>query len=486
MRMATNDSFQLERYEIVEKIAVGGMAAIYLAKLKTNRFQNKLFVIKKVLDEYADQTEFLVYLKDEAKVLSLINHGNIIAFQDFFYEDNQFFLVMEYVHGKSLREIVLDLHSVQKKLSIEHTLYIISEIAAGLDFAHRSYDQLLQKSLNLVHRDVNPQNIMISYDGQVKIIDFGISKFDIRDDHTRTGMLKGKFSYMSPEQVEAGHLDSRTDIFALGIILWELLASKRLFDGNDDYEKVNKIKDHKVPSLVDLNSEVQVELDEIVKKALAQKPEDRYQTASELKHALTKFLFEHYPDFRSEHFRNYIKTTYQFELKISVERLKKYFDSNELLDQETQMDIDFEQKLNQRQSYSSKNKNAIHVPNDFENKIKKSKLISDISTADDRPHELSKKKRHRLDKKDRPTMVDPNRYKVQLENIQTSQIHIFINSRPFKIFIFSFYGLAAAYALYVTWKIGYIHSAYKMSVTWLKANGYWAELLKILNLSDVG
>ena len=166
---------------------------------------------------------------------------------------------------------------------------------------------------------------MVSYEGQIKIIDFGISKFDIRDDFTKTGMLKGKFGYMSPEQVEGLQVDSRTDIFALGILCWELLTNKRLFDGVDDFEKYNKIKNHQSISICEHNSLVSKELDQIISKALSPKADDRYQQASELGHDLSKYIFKSFPDFRPEHFQKIISQLYAPEFKKSIERMKSHF-----------------------------------------------------------------------------------------------------------------------------------------------------------------
>lgn len=471
-------AFILQKYNVIEKLASGGMAEIYLAVRKESHFQNKFYVIKRILPSLADRPEYLVYLKDEAKALSLLQHHNIIGFYDFFFENEQFYLVMEYVNGKTLREFFSDLDSRKQKLSVELLLYIIMEVAAGLDYAHAGYDYVLDKSLNLVHRDLNPQNIMISFEGHVKIIDFGISKFDIRDEMTKTGMLKGKFGYMSPEQVEGLEVDARTDIFALGILAWELLTNSRLFDGKDDFEKFNKIKNHQVALLSQQNPQLPKDLDFIVMKALAPQPSDRYQTAGEMRHAIAKFLAKNFPEFKPEIFRQAISKIYESEFQKYVEKLRMYFHQS--------ASAEAEQTKTSREHYLQKTASEdirlqryhretqvggakIEVPESFDLNIHKSKLKLEVPQHGSEknpvnPFEITEPQQESGEKKKkvktpRHTQLEPERYQVQMKNIKVSAFHAWINSygprMKAAVYIFCIFGIS--WGLQVTYEQGYLH-----------------------------
>lgn len=474
----SDGSFVLQKYNIVEKLAVGGMAEIFLATSKEAHFQNKFYVIKRVLPSLVENAEYLAYLKDEAKALSLLQHNNIIGFQDFFLENEQFYLVMEYVSGKTLREIFSTLHSRNQSLSVEYILHVVMEVAAGLDHAHSSYDYILDKSLNLVHRDLNPQNIMISFRGQVKIIDFGISKFDIRDDFTKTGMLKGKFGYMSPEQVEGVEIDARTDVFALGIVLWELLTNKRLFDGEDDFEKFDKIRNHQVASVCQHNSAVSKDLDNIVTKALAAKASDRYQSAAEFRHDLALYTAKHHPGFRPETFKRLIEKIFPEEFKKEIEKLRHHFHKIAVEEEEaTRTSRDFYSKQAEEENARAVRRRArdssgpkIAVPENFELNVNKAKVKLDVPSSqnDDTviknpiPSAMTVDAQKKKVKKTKHTMLEPERYNVQVKNIEVSKFHAWVNSYGPRmkalIYIFSFLG--ASWGFLVAYQQGLLHTVF--------------------------
>ena len=457
--------FVLKKYNIIDKIASGGMAEIFLATSKEPQFKNKFYVIKRVLPGLPNKSEYLVFLKDEAKAISLLDHHNIIGYHDFFYENEEFYLVMDFVNGKTLREFFSDLEKANQFLSIEYILYIVTEIAAGLDYAHRSYDHLVDKSLNLVHRDLNPQNIMVSYEGQIKIIDFGISKFDIREDFTKTGMLKGKFGYMSPEQVEGSEVDARTDIFALGILCWELLTNKRLFDGADDFEKYHKIKNHQVSSIGEHNSLVSKELDQIITKALAPKADDRYQTASELRHDLNHYVFTRFPEFRAEHFHKIIGQLYAAEFKTSIDKMKKHFKT--ATDEEIMTHTMRDDKTVVTPRAAPANTPVASSPLSPEISPAQSSLLPQTAAENLEAGllnlqpapilvSLSEKKRKKVP---RVTAQEPARYKVQVGGIKSSAVHSFMNSKAFDriayLIIFSGVGCIC----FFSYELGYVHLA---------------------------
>ena len=240
---------QFGKYILLEKIAAGGMAEVYLAKSNGANGLSKFVAVKRILPQYSDNAEFIDMFKEEAKVAINLNHSNVVSIYDFGIEKGQFFLVMEYVEGRNLRQILNELKKANKSINIEQAVYIVKEAAAGLDHAHRCTDSKSGKPLNITHRDMSPQNIMISFEGESKVIDFGIAKAEKETEATKAGTLKGKFAYMSPEQSEGLPIDPRTDVFALGIILWELLANDRLFTGSNEAAILRKVRDCQIPPI---------------------------------------------------------------------------------------------------------------------------------------------------------------------------------------------------------------------------------------------
>ncbi|HPI39284.1 MAG TPA: serine/threonine-protein kinase [Pseudobdellovibrionaceae bacterium] len=311
------------KYTLLEKIASGGMAEVYLSNLKAAGGVNKFVGIKRILPQFSDNQEFINMFKEEAKIAVNLNHSNIVSIFDFGIEKKQFYLVMEYVEGKNLRQVLNELKKQNQYFTLEQIIYIAKETAAGLDHAHRCIDGATGKPLNITHRDMSPQNIMVSYEGEVKIIDFGIAKAETQLEATRAGTLKGKFGYMSPEQADGYPVDSRTDIFSLGIVVWELLANTRLFSGSSEPEILRKIKDCQIPSLRKLNPNIPAELEKIVLKALVKDKNLRYQTAAAFHRDLNRFLNTQYPEFSTHDFSIFIKTIlaqfYQSQRKKMIE-----------------------------------------------------------------------------------------------------------------------------------------------------------------------
>lgn len=302
---------QFGKYVLLEKIAAGGMAEVFVAKSAGANGVNKFVAIKKILPQFSQNNEFVNFFKAEAEVTINLSHSNIVSIYDFGIENEQFFLVMELVEGKNLRQIINELKKINKSISIEQALYIIKEAASGLDHAHRCVDTKTGKPLNITHRDMSPQNVMISYEGEVKVIDFGIAKAETEGEATKAGTLKGKFAYMSPEQSEGYPIDPRTDVFALGIILWELLANDRLFTGSNEAAILRKVRECQIPSIRKINPLVPAELEKIVMKALAKDRNVRYQTAANLHKDLNRFLNTQYPDFAPQDFSSFIKDAFK-------------------------------------------------------------------------------------------------------------------------------------------------------------------------------
>ncbi len=295
------------KYVLLEKLASGGMAEVYLAKNSGANGVSKFVAIKRILPQYSDNEEFIEMFKEEAKIAVNLNHSNVVHIHEFGIERNQFYLVMEYVEGRNLRQILNELKKKGNHFSVDQIVYVIKEVSAGLDHAHRCLDGTTGKPLNITHRDMSPQNVMVSFEGEIKIIDFGIAKAETQLEATKAGTLKGKFGYMSPEQADGQNIDLRTDVFSLGIVLWELLAKDRLFSGSSEAAILRKIRDSQIPSLRKIDPSIHPELDKIVAKALAKDKNLRYQTSAALHRDLNRFLNTHYPEFSPQDFSVFIK-----------------------------------------------------------------------------------------------------------------------------------------------------------------------------------
>ena len=315
---------QFGKYLLLEKVAAGGMAEIYLAKSAAANGLNKFVAIKRILPQFSNNEDFVSMFKEEAKVCINLNHSNVVSIFDFGIESNQFFLVMDYVEGRNLRQIINELKKTNKSFSIDQALYLVKEAAAGLDHAHRCVDSTNGKPLNITHRDMSPQNVMVSFEGEIKVIDFGIAKAETEAEDTKAGTLKGKFSYMSPEQAEGQPIDPRTDVFALGIVLWELLANDRLFTGSNEAAILRKVRDCQVPPIRKINPTVPQELERIVMKALAKDKNVRYQTAANFHRDLNRFLNTQYPDFSPQDFSAFVKDAFKAAYQEAREKLVTY------------------------------------------------------------------------------------------------------------------------------------------------------------------
>lgn len=308
------------KYILLEKLASGGMAEVYLAGSLGAEGISKFFAVKHILPEFSDNENFIRMFKDEAKITVNLNHSNIVPVFEFGVEDGLFYLVMDFVEGSNLKDFLRVLEKAHKRLSTEQIVYICKEIAKGLDHAHRCLDGSTGKPLSIIHRDISPQNVMISFEGEVKIIDFGIAKAESQIEKTQSGNLKGKFSYMSPEQTEGHDLDLRTDIFSLGILMWELLANNRLFASKTEIDTIRKVRECQVPSLTEINPNISPELERIVQKTLNKDRHARYQSCSDLSRDLNRFLNTQYPDFSMQDFSLFIKS---FHSNTILENRKK-------------------------------------------------------------------------------------------------------------------------------------------------------------------
>lgn len=311
------------KYYLLELINVGGMAEVFKAKMFGVEGFEKIVAIKKILPEVAEDGEFIKMFIDEAKIAVRLQHPNIVQILELGKIEDTYFIAMELVNGKDLKTIRKRLKRVDLLMPVEQSAYIISQVCDGLDYAHRKTDDKMN-SLNIVHRDISPQNMIVSYEGTVKLIDFGIAKAKSKSTKTQAGMLKGKFSYMSPEQVSGQPIDRRSDIFSLGVVFFEMLTGKRLFLGKNDVETLEKIRKAEVPPPSVFNSNISPELDRIVLKALSKNRDERYQWASEFSEDLKKFGFSTSKNFSRQDMMNFMSEFFADELEEETAKLEEY------------------------------------------------------------------------------------------------------------------------------------------------------------------
>jgi len=276
-------------YQLIKPLATGGMAELYLAKKSGVSGFERLLVIKKILPHLAAYQEFVDMFMDESRIAAQLSHPNIVSIEDVGQVEGCYYLAMEYIHGEDLRR-VFNQESVRRAhMPFELAAYVIKQVAEALHYAHQKHDYSGQP-LALVHRDVSLQNILISYDGVVKMADFGVAKAANKLGRTRTGVLKGKYSYMSPEQAQGAHVDARSDVFSLGIVLYELTTGVRLFKRDSEVDTINAVLAGQVVKPSSLNPRYPAWLESVVMQALAFKPGQRFSSAAELSQALSVYL----------------------------------------------------------------------------------------------------------------------------------------------------------------------------------------------------
>ena len=316
-------SFQTEafgRYYLVDKVATGGMAEVFKAKSFSTGGFEKLLVIKRILDHLSTNDEFVEMFIDEAKITVSLQHPNIVQIYDFGKIRENYFLSMECVEGKDVKGILRKLAHRRKLLPTEFAVYIAHEMAKGLDYAHKKADAQ-GNPLRIIHRDISPSNILVSYNGEVKIADFGIAKAESSAYDTKDGVLKGKFEYMSPEQASGRDMDHRSDIFSAGIILHEMLTGRRLFKTDSDVKTLEKIKAVDIQPPSALNPNIPSRLDEIVMKALSRDTADRYADARDLQQALLEFMYPAAPDLTRESLTHFMGELFSQEVEEERQRL---------------------------------------------------------------------------------------------------------------------------------------------------------------------
>jgi serine/threonine protein kinase len=282
-------------YRLVDRVAVGGMAEVFKAKRAGVEGFEKTVALKRILPHLSDNREFVTMFVDEAKMVAGLSHPNIVQIFDLGKIDKCYYIAMEYVHGRDLRTILRRAREKSLRMPLDLGLYVMSQVAAALDYAHRRRDDR-GEPMQIVHRDVSPQNILISFEGDVKLVDFGIAKAATKASSTDRGALRGKLLYMSPEQAWGHPIDRRSDIFSAGIVLYEMVTEQKPFLGaGTEMSILEMVRQCVVVPPREVNPRVPEPLDRVIMKALARSPEDRYQDAAAMQRGVEAILRERPP-----------------------------------------------------------------------------------------------------------------------------------------------------------------------------------------------
>jgi serine/threonine protein kinase len=280
-------------YEVTELLAAGGMAEIFVGKKTGPGGFEKPLVVKRIHKKLLGDREIEAMFVDEARVQALLDHPHIVQIYDFGEERGSWYLAMEYIAGCTVRWVIDNANAVRRPIPIQHALRIAADVLSGLHYAHERHDDDGQP-LKLIHRDISPVNVLVARSGQAKLCDFGVAKSELQRVMTRAGIVKGKFRYMSPEQLNAEPLDRRADVFAVGCVLWEMLVGRRLFDTPSEDDVVVAIRSGNYPDPSDLRPSVPKGIDRILRRALHPNREKRFRTAREF-HLAVEEALRQYP-----------------------------------------------------------------------------------------------------------------------------------------------------------------------------------------------
>ena len=277
------------RFYLLDRMATGGMAEIFRAKTFADGGYENLLVIKRILPHISDNEEFIEMFIDEARVCAALTHPNIVHVHDFGQIGAHYFLAMEYIEGSDVRRTLRKLARSGRKLPARYAAFIAREVALGLHHAHTRREGE-DAAFGIIHRDVSPANVLLSFEGRVKIVDFGIAKAISNAYQTRDGVLKGKFDYMSPEQADGEPLDPRSDLFALGIVLWEMVTGRRLFKTPSDMQTLKKVRNAEVPLPSSHASHLNPEFEAVMMRLLEKQAADRFESGRQAADALAAHI----------------------------------------------------------------------------------------------------------------------------------------------------------------------------------------------------
>ena len=282
------------KYQIIGRIAVGGMAEIYKARLNGIGGFQRLYAIKRILPHLSSQPEFVDMLVDEARIAGLLSHANIVHTVDFGKIDDAYYIAMEYVDGADLGRVMRRCREKEITIPVPHAVFICVEMLKGLEYAHTR--QVMRGnqpvSLDIVHRDMSPANVLVGFQGEVKLTDFGIAKASVKALETISGIVKGRFDYLSPEQAAGRPADQRSDLFATGVVLAEMLTGRHPFTRAREADTLTAVRDGRFEPLHTVNPDVPSTLSALVARSLTPDPDNRFQSATEMKEALHGFFLD--------------------------------------------------------------------------------------------------------------------------------------------------------------------------------------------------
>ena len=318
-----NNPIKFGKYYLLERINVGGMAEVFRAKAYGVEGFERLVAVKRILPNIAEDKEFIRMFVDEAKISVQLTHANIAQVFDLGVEDGAYYIALEHVHGRDARAVFDRAKRLGQIMPVAQACFIAMKVCEALDYAHNKRDNS-GTELNLIHRDVSPQNIIVSFEGEVKIIDFGIAKAAGKGSKTQAGILKGKFGYMSPEQVRGLPIDRRSDVFSCGIVLYEMLTGSRLFVGESDFSTLEKVRNVEVVPPSTYNKSIQPELERIVLKALAKDVSSRYASAIDLHDDLQAFIYTASEFYSRKDLAGWMKSAFANEIKTEIAKLEHF------------------------------------------------------------------------------------------------------------------------------------------------------------------
>lgn len=311
---------QFGRYVLIDRLAVGGMAEIFLARQVGLEGFEKLVVLKRILPRHSEKKSFVEMFLNEARLSAQLNHPNIAQIYDLGRYADSYYIAMEYIFGRDMRRVIPKAESQGIEFPPVYAAKIASQVCEGLYHAHTRTD-LQGRPLGIVHRDITPENIAVSFDGTVKLLDFGIAKAASSVEQTRAGEIKGKLSYMSPEQCLGRPLDHRSDLFSLGVVFYEWVTGFKLFSGESDVAVLKAITDGKIYAPSYFKPDVPEALETILMKALERDPARRYQSGWEMQYDLDRFLAGNEFSPSNLHLANFLKQVFADEMKEELARL---------------------------------------------------------------------------------------------------------------------------------------------------------------------
>lgn len=319
------------KFCLLERVSVGGMAEVFRAKPLGALDPYRYFAVKRILPHLAEDEDFITMFIDEARLTVQLRHPNVVQNYELGQFQSSYYIVMEFIAGKDLLSLQKHVRKEKTTVDIDMACHIMREIARGLDYVHQKTD-VNGRPLGIIHRDISPQNILVGWDGKVKVIDFGIAKAASQSTHTQAGVLKGKYGYMSPEQVRGKDIDRRSDIFSMGTLFWELLTNRRLFKASNQYEVLTLIGDPVIHPPSAVNPAISPEVDAIAMRALAPEREDRYQSAGEFARDLHGYLKNQKPPYHRSQLTTWLRRAFQEDFLEEEQKREEFSKINTAVD----------------------------------------------------------------------------------------------------------------------------------------------------------